>query len=168
MTLPRVAFLALLFATGAAIFTAAPRASHDDATSQSAEASRLNNIGVAYMNQQLFEKALKNFEAASAQDPSLHIAKLNCGVALLNLQKIDDAGRFLETAPNKIPKTPTPGTTSACSTKTPTRPTRPPLPSSASLKSIPTTPTPGTSSAASTPSPSNIRRPFKPSNTRSS
>src|SRR5579883_1208389 len=103
MTLPRVAFLALLFATGAAIFTAAPRASHDDATSQSAEASRLNNIGVAYMNQQLFEKALKNFEAASAQDPSLHIAKLNCGVALLNLQKIDDARSLLEDAAKKDP-----------------------------------------------------------------
>src|SRR5581483_1118163 len=104
MTLPRVAFLALLFATGAAIFTAAPRASHDDATSQSAEASRLNNIGVAYMNQQLFEKALKNFEAASAQDPSLHIAKLNCGVALLNLQKIDDARSLLEDAAKQNPK----------------------------------------------------------------
>ena len=29
---------------------------------QTAEAARLNNIGVAYMNQQLFEKALKQFE----------------------------------------------------------------------------------------------------------
>jgi cytochrome c-type biogenesis protein CcmH/NrfG len=30
------------------------------------EAARLNNIGVAYMNQQLFEKALKAFEQAGA------------------------------------------------------------------------------------------------------
>ena len=33
------------------------------------EASRLNNLGVAYMNQQLFEKALKSFEQAVALDP---------------------------------------------------------------------------------------------------
>jgi len=35
------------------------------------EAARLNNIGVAYMNQQLFEKALKAFEEAAAKDPAL-------------------------------------------------------------------------------------------------
>jgi len=35
------------------------------------EASRLNNIGVAYMNQQLFEKGLKAFEEAAAKDPKL-------------------------------------------------------------------------------------------------
>ena len=31
---------------------------------KSVEAARLNNLGVAYMNQQSFERALKNFEAA--------------------------------------------------------------------------------------------------------
>ena len=33
---------------------------------KSVEAARLNNLGVAYMNQQSFERAIKNFEAASA------------------------------------------------------------------------------------------------------
>ena len=35
------------------------------------EAARLNNLGAAYMNQQLFEKALRAFEAAAAKDPAL-------------------------------------------------------------------------------------------------
>ena len=51
------------------------------------EAARLNNIGVAYMNQQLFEKALKSFEAAAMADPTLEVAAVNRGVALLNLQR---------------------------------------------------------------------------------
>ena len=57
------------------------------------EAARLNNIGVAYMNQQLFEKALKSFEAAAASDPTLGVTAVNRGVALLNLQRVDDACR---------------------------------------------------------------------------
>src|SRR5579864_808778 len=69
-----------------------------------AEGARLNNIGVAYMNQQLFEKALKEFEAASAQDPALLIAKLNRGVALLNLQKVDEAKALLEEVVRQAPK----------------------------------------------------------------
>ena len=69
-----------------AVAAAAPhRASEADNAAKSAEAARLNNIGVAYMNQQLFEKALKQFEGAAAQDPKLLIAKLNRAVALLNL-----------------------------------------------------------------------------------
>ena len=45
-----------------ALFAAAHyRAADTDANARIAEASRLNNIGVAYMNQQLFEKALKSF-----------------------------------------------------------------------------------------------------------
>jgi len=39
------------------------------------EAGRLNNIGVAYMNQQLFEKALKAFEEAAANDPTLEVTR---------------------------------------------------------------------------------------------
>src|SRR6267378_7888113 len=60
------------------------------------EAARLNNIGVAYMNQQLFEKALKAFEEAAAKDPSLEETTVNRGVALLNLQRIDEAKALLE------------------------------------------------------------------------
>jgi cytochrome c-type biogenesis protein CcmH/NrfG len=46
------------------------------------EAARLNNLGAAYMNQQLFEKALKSFQQAAELDPKLTIARLNEGIAL--------------------------------------------------------------------------------------
>ena len=68
------------------------------------EAARLNNIGVAYMNQQLFEKALKEFEAAAADDPALEVTAVNRGVALLNLQRIDEAKTLLEKATKDNPK----------------------------------------------------------------
>jgi tetratricopeptide (TPR) repeat protein len=68
------------------------------------EAARLNNIGVAYMNQQLFEKGLKAFEEAAAKDPNLKVTTLNRGVALLNLQRIDEAKALLEKAAKDDPK----------------------------------------------------------------
>src|SRR5580658_2414814 len=71
-----------------------------------AEASRLNNLGAAYMNQQLFEKGLKCFEQASELDPKLTIARLNEGIAFLNLQKIDEAKAVLENAVKQDPKDP--------------------------------------------------------------
>ena len=70
------------------------------------EAARLNNIGVAYMNQQLFEKALKSFEAAAAADPMLEVATVNRGVALLNLQRLDEAKALLDQAVKTNPKEP--------------------------------------------------------------
>jgi tetratricopeptide (TPR) repeat protein len=68
------------------------------------EAARLNNIGVAYMNQQLFEKALKAFEEAAAKDPALEVATINRGVALLNLQRVDEAKALLEKEAKSNPK----------------------------------------------------------------
>ncbi len=68
------------------------------------EAARLNNIGVAYMNQQLFEKALKAFEEATAKDPALEVATINRGVALLNLQRVDEAKALLEKEAKNNPK----------------------------------------------------------------
>ncbi len=68
-----------------------------------AEAARLNNLGVAYMNQQLFEKALKAFDEAEVKDPSLKVATLNRGVALLNLQKVEEAKALLEKAAKDDP-----------------------------------------------------------------
>jgi tetratricopeptide (TPR) repeat protein len=62
------------------------------------EAARLNNLGCAYMNQQLFEKGLKAFQQAVEADPKFAIARLNEGVAYLNLQKVDDARAALEDA----------------------------------------------------------------------
>src|SRR5215471_6305742 len=70
------------------------------------EASRLNNLGVAYMNQQLFEKGLNTFQQAAAADPKFVIARLNEGVAYLNLQKIDEARAALEDALKQDPKNP--------------------------------------------------------------
>jgi tetratricopeptide (TPR) repeat protein len=75
-------------------------------SSNPAEAARLNNLGCAYMNQQLFEKALKSFQQAQAADPKLVIARLNEGVALVNLQKVDEAKTVLENALERDPKLP--------------------------------------------------------------
>ncbi len=69
-------------------------------------AARLNNLGVAYMNQQLFERGLKAFEEAAALDSKLGIARLNRGIALLNLQRIDEAKKFLLEATQRNRKDP--------------------------------------------------------------
>jgi len=70
------------------------------------EAARLNNLGAAYMNQQLFEKGLKSFQQAAELDPTLTMARLNEGIALLNMQKIDEAKVALQDALRQDPKTP--------------------------------------------------------------
>src|SRR6476646_14204 len=72
----------------------------------SAEAARLNNLGCAYMNQQLFEKALKYFEDAAVADPDLHVAKINQGIALLSLARVDPAKKILDEAARQDPKDP--------------------------------------------------------------
>jgi len=71
-----------------------------------AEVARLNNLGAAYMNQQLFEKALKLFQQAAELDPELTMAHLNEGIALLNLQKIDEAKASLDDARKRDQKSP--------------------------------------------------------------
>ncbi len=58
------------------------------------------------MNQQLFEKGLKSFQQAAELDPKLAIARLNEGIAYLNLQKIDEAKAALEAALKQDPKNP--------------------------------------------------------------
>src|ERR1700728_623719 len=70
------------------------------------EAARLNNLGAAYMNQQLFEKALKSFQQAAELDPKLTMAQLNIGIALLNMQKIEEAKAALQDALKQDPKNP--------------------------------------------------------------
>ena len=70
------------------------------------EAARLNNLGSAYMNQQLFEKGLNLFRQAAEADPKLGIARLNEGIAYLNLQKVDEAKGALEEALKIDPKSP--------------------------------------------------------------
>jgi tetratricopeptide (TPR) repeat protein len=70
------------------------------------EAARLNNLGCAYMNQQLFEKGLKAFQQAAELDPKLAIAGLNEAIAFLNLQKVDEAKAALEAALKRDSKNP--------------------------------------------------------------
>ncbi len=70
------------------------------------EAARLNNLGAACMNQQLFEKGLKCFQQAEALDPKLTIARLNQGIAYLNLQKLDEASAALNDVLKQDPKNP--------------------------------------------------------------
>jgi len=71
-----------------------------------AEAAHVNNLGAAYMNQQLFEKALKLFQQAAELDPKLTMARLNEGIALLNLQKIEEAKAALDDSIKQNPNIP--------------------------------------------------------------
>src|SRR5579872_1414575 len=88
------------------IFAAAPQKNPTANQDKSTEAARLNNLGAAYMNQQLFEKALKAFEEAAALDPKFQIATMNHGIALLNLGRVDAARKFLEQAVKENPRDP--------------------------------------------------------------
>src|SRR2546423_2167497 len=60
------------------------------------DAMRANTLGVAYMNQQKFAEAQKNFEKALAVDAKFAVARLNLGVALLSQQKLEPARVALE------------------------------------------------------------------------
>ena len=64
--------------------------------SASAEAIRLNNLGVASMNQQKPEAALARFEEAARADPSLTAARLNQAIALTGLQRYEQAQQILD------------------------------------------------------------------------
>ena len=105
----RLVLVALLSLT--AIFAAPPQASK---TADSSEAARLNNLGTAYMNQQLFQKALNAFQEASAADPGDTISRLNQGIALQNLGRVDPAKQIVLRVVKlrKLPRIPTPGSTS--------------------------------------------------------
>ncbi len=67
------------------------------------EALRLNNLGIAYMDQQRPQDALKYFEEASAADPKDYVPRLNQGIALLNTQRSDDARAILTEAAKAQP-----------------------------------------------------------------
>src|SRR5437660_8607948 len=72
----------------------------------SIESARHNNLGSAYMNQQLFEKGLKEFQQALSADPKFTIARVNEGLSYLNLQKVDEAKAALEAALKQDPRSP--------------------------------------------------------------
>src|SRR5438552_1605873 len=89
---------------GLALIAATPR--QGGSPDKSTEAARLNNLGAAHMNQQLFEKGLKAFQDAAALDPKLESARLNQGIAVLKLTRIDPAKQSLEEAVKRDPNVP--------------------------------------------------------------
>jgi tetratricopeptide (TPR) repeat protein len=70
------------------------------------EAARLNDIGVALMNQQLTEKAIAKFEEAHAADPTSAIPVMNKGIALVYLRKLPEAEAALKQAATMDPNNP--------------------------------------------------------------
>jgi tetratricopeptide (TPR) repeat protein len=69
-------------------------------------AAKLNNLGVAYMNQQRMDKAVEKFDLAVKADPGLTAAELNKGIALLNLQRLPEAAGALDKAAAQDPSNP--------------------------------------------------------------
>ncbi len=101
---PRISIaVAGILAAAFGLFATAPQS---PAKLNPVEAARLNNLGAAYMNQQLFEKGLRSFRQAAELDPKLTMAQLNVGIALLNLQKVDEAKTALQAAIKLDPKIP--------------------------------------------------------------
>ena len=83
-----------------------PCATAADTAHDSVAAARLNNTGVALMNQQLLEKALAKFDDAHKLDPTSAVPILNQGIALLYLRKLPEAEQALKQAaaidPNNV------------------------------------------------------------------
>jgi tetratricopeptide (TPR) repeat protein len=67
---------------------------------------RANNLGVAYLNQQKLNQALKQFEQAVAADAENATAQLNLGIALLNLTRAPQAEEALQRAARLDSKNP--------------------------------------------------------------
>jgi len=93
-------------AIGALLLCVTTSAGHADSTEVKAEAAKLNNLGVAMMNQQLMEKATARFDEAYKLDPSLAVAALNKGIALLNQQRLPEAEEAIKQAAAKDPGNP--------------------------------------------------------------
>lgn len=71
-----------------------------------AEAYRLNTLGVAYMNQQRPADAQKFFEQSLGADPTFEVARLNLGISLLAQQKLEPARTALAAAAAKLSQDP--------------------------------------------------------------
>lgn len=74
-----------------------------DAQHNSIAAARVNNAGVALMNQQLLEKALTKFQEARKMDPTSAVPVLNEGIAQLYLRKLSEAEAALKQAATMDP-----------------------------------------------------------------
>lgn len=82
------------------LFVGLPFAVSQDGTAQSI---RLNNLGVAYMNQARIDEALDSFRQARQRNPSLFAARLNEGIALIQAQRLTDARDALVDATRQQP-----------------------------------------------------------------
>jgi Tfp pilus assembly protein PilF len=86
---------AFLILSAVLVLRAAQHPSRPAESAAPAEAIRLNNLGVASMNQQKFEQGLQWFEKAAAADPALAVARVNQAIALINLQRYEPARELL-------------------------------------------------------------------------
>ena len=82
-------------------FAALPLALSQDGPAQ---AIRLNNLGVAYMNQARINEALDSFRQALQRNPSLFAARLNEGIALIQAQRLAEARDALLDATRQQPQ----------------------------------------------------------------
>lgn len=99
----RLFSLALLFSIVPSIVAQQTSPSAKASAVDRAEAIRLNNLGTAYVNQQVFEKAAGYFQQAVKADPDLVAARLNEGIALANSQKTEDAKTAFEEVVKRDP-----------------------------------------------------------------
>jgi tetratricopeptide (TPR) repeat protein len=104
---PRILALFLVLVGSLTVSLAAMRGqapSRPAESSAAIEAIRLNNLGVATMNQQKFDPALAYFEQAAKADPGFLTARINQAIALASLQKYDAARELLVEATGADPK----------------------------------------------------------------
>ncbi len=101
---PRKILLCLALVSLAGVLQAAFPPNPQVPLHSAGEAARLNNLGAAYMNQQLFERALKSFQAAARLDGKLKIARVNEGIAWLNMGRVGPAEDLLRQAVKSDPR----------------------------------------------------------------
>ena len=87
----RILLAPVLILSAVLVLRASQAPSRPAESAAPAEAIRLNNLGVASMNQQKFEQGLQWFEKAAAADPTLVVARVNQAIALINLQRYEPA-----------------------------------------------------------------------------
>src|SRR5918994_3465848 len=91
----RMILAPVLIRSAVLVLRASQAPSRPAESSAPAEAIRLNNLGVASMNQQKFEQGLQWFEKSAAADQTLVVARVNQAIALINLQRYEPARELL-------------------------------------------------------------------------
>jgi tetratricopeptide (TPR) repeat protein len=86
----------VLVAVSLVVLRAAQAPSRPSPSTAKPDAIRLNNLGVASMNQQKFDPALQRFEEAVAADPAFVTARVNQAIALASLQRYEPAREILQ------------------------------------------------------------------------